>query len=434
MQRHHGLSLLTCTLCLLVVNDCPAQAITLINPASTGTTSSEPLNLSGGAWEVNNFLSTGVVNVTGTGTLTNTGMTPLMLGSGSITNVGERNPRTGQVTHGGTINLGSQDLIVQGGFLRNNGIITGTGKLIVENGGLAKGSGDYDVGGTEVREGGQLLFGNSPGLPRISTAIFVGATVTGGDLNNATGTVGGFAHSSNNNTNNSGWSALEYGNSANTGGGLTLQRGATGAVQWRFRTTLNDGVGDTPGLAANFDSNIAYSWLIARPRTNASLSNPVPSLPSDQINTVATITLLDTNGNSLPLTNANLNFVLGFESSLFANPVNGTFSFSFGNDLVGRANTSIFLNYLPIGVPEPSTWVLILGTLSLCGYVACRRQPLPLKRGEIEAAGDQASAYVTESGSLLERPENVETVIFLGGITWAGDDKSGNSAGKPMSF
>lgn len=401
MQRHHGLSLLTCTLCLLVVNDCPAQAITLINPASSGTTSSEPLNLNSGVLEVNNFRSTGAINVTGTGTLTNTGMTPLMLGSGSITNVGERHPLTGQVTQGGTINLGSQDLIVHGGFLRNNGIVTGTGKLIVEKGGLAKGTGDYDVAGIDIREGGQLLIGNSPGLTRFSTLSFVGATVIGGDLNNATGTVGGFAHSSNNNTSNSGWSALEFGNSANSGGGLTLQRGVAGAVLWRFRTTLNDGIGDTPGLAANFNPDLSYSWLIARPRTNAGTANPVPSLPSDQINTVATITLLDTNGNSLPLTNANLNFVLGFDSSLFANPVNGTFSFSLGNDLVGRANTSIFLNYLPIGVPEPSTWVLILGTLSLCGYAACRRQPRNSERGESEVACDQASGDVEESGNSL---------------------------------
>lgn len=401
MQRHYGSLLLTCILCLLAINNSPAQVISPFSAASNSTTSLDSLNLNAGTLEVNNFHSTGLVNVTGTGTLTNVGTTPLVLGSGSVTNVGQRNASTGQVTHGGAINLGSSDLIVQGGFLRNNGLVTGTGKLIVENGGLAKGSGDYDVGGTEIRNGGLLLFGNSPGLTRISTASFLGASVIGGDLNNATGTVGGFAHSSNNNTNNSGWSALEYGNSANTGGGLTLQRGAPGPVQWRFRTTLNDGIGDTPGLAANFNPNLTYSWLIARPRTNASVTNPVPSLPSDQINTVAVITLLDSIGNSLPLTNANLNFVLEFDSSAFANPVNGSFSFSFGNDLVGRANTSIFLNYVPISIPEPSTWALILGTLSLCGYTACRRQSRPSERAENENACDQASGDIDESGNPL---------------------------------
>lgn len=332
------------------------------------------VSVGAGVVNVQDFQSSGVINIFGTGQVNNTGSTPIVMGGGSVTNVGVYYPINGQVTHGGTIDIGNQDIVVLGGLLRNNGTITGAGKLVVEYGGLAKGAGDYDVGGVELRNGGQLLFGNSPGLTRISNVSFVGATVTGGDLTNATGTVGGFAHAINGNANNSGWSALEYGNSANTGGGLTLQQGAAGPVLWRFRTTLNDAIGDTAGLAANFDPNLSYSWLIARPRTNASAADPLADSPGDQINTVALITLLDQSNNSLPLTNANLNLVMEFDTSLFANSLSGTFSFSFGSDLVNRDNTVIFLNYVPTAVPEPSAWMLILGTAGACGYVSWARR------------------------------------------------------------
>jgi fibronectin-binding autotransporter adhesin len=308
---------------------------------------------------VSDFTTTGNVSITGAGNLLNTGTSPLVLGGGSVTTVGVYNPVNGQVTPGGTITIGAQDLVVQGGFLRNNGIVTGPGKLIVDYGGLAKGAGDYDTGGTVLRNGGVLLAGNSPGLLRVSNPSFTGGSTTGGDFNNATGTVGGFPAPANNNTNNSGWSAIEFGNSANTASGLTLQRAAAGAVKWQFRTTVNDGVGDTPGNPANFSAAAPFQWLIFRPRTNAGAANPTPTLPTDQINTVATITLLDSTGATLANTNANLNQVLAFDASLFRDPATGLpispsvglFSFAFGADLIGRPGTTINLIFTP--VPEP---------------------------------------------------------------------------------
>jgi hypothetical protein len=264
---------------------------------------------------------------------------------------------------------------VQGGFLRNNGTVTGSGKLIVDYGGLAKGAGDYDTGGTILRNGGVLLAGNSPGLQRNSNPSFFGAATVGGDLNNATGTVGGFPAPANGNTTNSGWSAIEFGNSANTASGLTLQRGAAGAVRWQFRTTLNDGIGDTPGSPASFDHSTPFQWVIFRPRTNAGAANPNPTLASDQLKTVATITLLDATGATLANTDANLNQVLTFDASLFRDPATGTaispgvgtFGFAFGSDLTGRPGTVISLTYTP--VPEPTG---LLVAAAGAAWIGCR--------------------------------------------------------------
>ncbi len=329
------------------------------------------LNISNGTMSVADFQSAGQINVTANGTLVNSGSTPITLGGGSISNVGIYNPSNGQVTQGGTIDIDSRDIIVQGGLLRNNGVITGAGKLVVDFGGVAKGAGDYDVGGIETRNGGQILFGNSPGLTRISNATFIGSSIIGGDFNNATGIAGAFAHASNGHTNNSGWSALEYGNASNDGGSLIFQRSSDGPVLWGFRTTLNDTIGDTPGLAANFDPSLNYSWLIARPRTDASSFNPDPT---SQINSVATIILQDENGNMLPSTDANLNFVLQFDASHFANATHGSFSFSFGSDLTGREGSSIFLNYSPTAVPEPMSLSLIAMTAAGAGAWYWRRR------------------------------------------------------------
>jgi autotransporter-associated beta strand protein len=311
------------------------------------------------------FESIGTINIINTGEWVHSN-SPLVLGGGSVTNVGAYNPATGVVTPGGTINLGTNDLVVRGGLLRNNGVISTTGNLVVDFGGIAKGAGDYDVGGTQLINGGQFLAGNSPGLVRNSNLTVIGPSLTGGDLNNASGTVGGFASSANGNTTNSGWSAIEYGNSANTASGLTLQRGAGGKAQWQFRTTLNDGIGNTPGAPANFDPTQSYSWEIFRPRTNASASIPDPTA---QLNTVATITLLDPSGNPLANTDANLNATLEFNRTLFLDPNTGlpispavgNFTFAFGLDLEGRPGTTITLLYQP--VPEPKTVLAVVAMM-----------------------------------------------------------------------
>src|SRR5439155_3195743 len=143
-----------------------------------------------GTANVGDFVSNGRLAVNPRGTLTNSQWT-MTFGGGSVTNIGIYNPSNGQVTPGGTIDIGNGDMRVQGGFVRNNGTITGNGNLIIDYLGLVKGAGDIDLPNAPIRiNGGQLLAGNSPGLTRVSTMSLVSSGVTGGDFSNATGRAG----------------------------------------------------------------------------------------------------------------------------------------------------------------------------------------------------------------------------------------------------
>ena len=63
-------------------------------------------------------------------------------------------------TFGGTVALGTTNLVVRGGFLRNNGTITGTGNLVIDFGGLVKG------GGRGGAEGGRGAAAGAGGVSR----------------------------------------------------------------------------------------------------------------------------------------------------------------------------------------------------------------------------------------------------------------------------
>src|SRR5439155_23579388 len=192
---------------------------------------------------LSDFVSNGQLTIPPGGTL-NGSAGGLVLGGGSVTNIGIYNPANGQVTPGGTINIGNGDMRVQGGFVRNNGLITGTGDLIIDYGGLVKGAGDIDLPNAPIRiNGGQLLAGNSPGLTRVSNFSLVSTGVTGGDFSNATGTAGPPIGSTG--TQLSGWRVFEYGNSANTSGSAQIQGTPSARAIWQFLTMLDTGYSST---------------------------------------------------------------------------------------------------------------------------------------------------------------------------------------------
>jgi autotransporter-associated beta strand protein/parallel beta-helix repeat protein len=81
-----------------------------------------------GVVTVNGFQSYGYIRLTGGGAMVNGGTTNLLLGSGSLTDIGY-NSFNGAATKltGGLLDLSETDLVILGGTVRNNGEITGIG-------------------------------------------------------------------------------------------------------------------------------------------------------------------------------------------------------------------------------------------------------------------------------------------------------------------
>src|SRR5205823_12759245 len=139
------------------------------------------------------------------------------------------NPVTGAVTPGGTISLGNTDLVIQGSLVRNNGTITSNnGNIVVDFGGVLRGSGTNDVNQIVLRNGGQFLAGNSPGLAAVRNLDLKNGGVVGAEMSRAAG-VGG----SGDVAGSSGWGVIEYGATATGPGRLTIT--GTPAAKALFR-------------------------------------------------------------------------------------------------------------------------------------------------------------------------------------------------------
>src|SRR5205823_9777366 len=351
----------------------PASATNFSNNGTITVAAGQPLTMNfatngaaglltiNGTANVSDFVSNGRLAVNPGGTLANTQTSTMVFGGGSVTNIGIYNPNNGQVTPGGTINIGAGDMRVQGGFVRNNGTITGNGNLIIDYGGLVKGAGDIDLPNPPIRiNGGQLLAGNSPGLPRFSIFSLVSPGVTGGDFSNATGPAGPPIGSTG--TQLSGWSVFEYGNSANTGGSAQIQGTTSARAIWQFRTVVDGGDYSTAGVPANFDAHQSYTWPIIRPRSGATFDMPNNITPT---NTVAMISIMDTStGQPVTLNNTNLNLYTRFDDTAWnwgSVPVleRRSFSFVLMPDALGTADRVIAVLYTP--VPEPAMILLVAG-------------------------------------------------------------------------
>src|SRR5262249_42962552 len=157
---------------------------------SNGTNTSAGRLTVNGTVNATDFVSNGVVAVNPGGRINSSGSN-LVVGGGSVTNLGLYNPLTGQVTPGGTISLGATDLVVQGGLVRNNGTITSTtGNIVVDFGGALRGTGVNDVNQIVLHNGGQFIAGNSPGLTANRNVDLTNGGVVGAEISNASG-IGG---------------------------------------------------------------------------------------------------------------------------------------------------------------------------------------------------------------------------------------------------
>src|SRR5207244_7499819 len=102
----------------------------LTNPAGLTLTWAGGSNAASGQVTVAGTLNTsywsslGRTQVNPSGTLANTQSSPMVFGGGSTTYVGIYNPSNGQVTPGGTINIGNGAMPLQGGSVRTHGTIT----------------------------------------------------------------------------------------------------------------------------------------------------------------------------------------------------------------------------------------------------------------------------------------------------------------------
>src|SRR5207247_3972676 len=94
---------------------------TLTNSSGQTLTWNGGVNQGSGLFNVNgtanvgDWSSYGRTVINPGGTLANNQSSALVFDGGSVTNIGGYNPNTGQVTPGGTINIGPGDMRVQGG-------------------------------------------------------------------------------------------------------------------------------------------------------------------------------------------------------------------------------------------------------------------------------------------------------------------------------
>jgi hypothetical protein len=201
-------------------------------------------------------------------------------------------------TPGGTLRVpGDARVQLNGGLLVNNGTLDGA--LVVNFGGLAKGAGSF--GPVTVNDGGRFSPGNSPGTAATGAAVW-GA---GGDylveLAAASGTAG--VH----------WDlwAVE--------GRLDITAGPTGNSRFTI-TVVTLGSDGTAGPLAGFDATRPWSWRIV------DTAQGITGWSLDRLT-------LDTRG---------------FGSALMG-----------GSLSLAQADGEVFLQFAP--VPEPGTWVLMLG-------------------------------------------------------------------------
>jgi fibronectin-binding autotransporter adhesin len=194
--------------------------------------------------------------------------------------------------------LQAEAVVLDFGSLTNNGTLSG--RLIVEEGGVAKGGGTFDA--ITLNAGGTFGPGNSPGVARTDSVTLNPGARFEVEVADATGEAGvGFDL----------WD-IE--------GTVDFDAGATGDERFVIALVSLD-AGNTPGLARNFDASQQFSWTVLR---------------ADEVRGFdpAEVTL---------------------DASRFANPRNGAFTVAL--DLT-EERAELRIIYQP--VPEPGTNAMIV--------------------------------------------------------------------------
>jgi fibronectin-binding autotransporter adhesin len=318
-----------------------------VNTTSAATT---PVNLNGftnqgsgsitiGAGSrtnVANFQSYGLMNLapaTVTGQITeviNKGGSAMFFNGGSRTFIAT--PLTAGTNVAG-MDLHGQNIVVAGGLFVNNGFLADSsgspGKVVVDYGALFKGSGNNFVS-IVTQNGGRVQAGNSPGSMGFGQFVFGPGGVNNYvfSIDDATGVAGpkpdaaGLV---------SGWGLVkavkESFQGAVSSGNFIWSADPTHKVTVAIDTLVNPTtVGtDVPGMMANFNPNLPYSWEAAH--WDGKYKGPEDV--------------------------AFLNASTSFDTSAFLNPAAGTFGWS-----LDSGNQTLSLVYNPTAVPEPGTLAL----------------------------------------------------------------------------
>jgi hypothetical protein len=241
--------------------------------------------------------------------------------------------------------------VVAGGLFVNNGYVEdgmGSHVIIADFGSLVKGAGFYQ-NTVQTVNGGKFLSGNSPGSSSFGSFTFGPGGVSNYifAIDDATGTPG---PSPDVNGHVSGWGLVKV--VQRLVGGTT----ASGDFAWtadptkpltvHLDTLVNPTkVGtDIAGPMADFDPLKAYSWPAVQWTGNY-------SGPGDA---------------------AALNAATAFDTTGFANPIAGAFSWSL--DSAGR---TLSLTYTPSAVPEPGSFALVAAGLPAVWRRWSHRNPGP---------------------------------------------------------
>lgn len=223
----------------------------------------------GGAASVSDFTHYGMLSIPAGGVMTNTGSSSLVLGGGSTTFVGT------QAAPGGVINVGARPMLVRGGLLVNNGSVgnsSGTGQVIVDYGGLAKGAGYYDSIPV-TQNGGRFSPGNSPGRVTVGSVTMNPGGIYDFEINNATGVAGPTGT-----TNLSGWDLTLVNNQINPASShLTVTATHASPFTINLITLRNPSPPDIPDAMANFNPNQAMTWLAFDVNPAGSVTNWDPT-------------------------------------------------------------------------------------------------------------------------------------------------------------
>jgi autotransporter-associated beta strand protein len=305
-------------------------------------------------------------NFSQTTLMTNVGTSQLYFNGGSRTFVGT--PATavfpsnwpdqslrGLPTFVAGIDLHGQNATVAGGLFVNNGYVEdttnngqGTAAIVADFGSLVKGAG-YFQNTVQTINGGRFQAGNSPGKATFGSFVLGPGGVSNYlfAIDNATGSAGPSPDAAGH---VSGWALVKSISHASAPGDFTWTATPAQKLTVSIETLLNPTTvgNDAPGPMADFDPSRSYVW---------------PAVEWTGIYTG-------------PADVAYLDASTAFDTTGFANPVAGSFSWT-----LDTADNTLSLTYTPSAVPEPSALVLseIAAIATLFGPRWCqaklRRRP-----------------------------------------------------------